>query len=107
MIFLSMKERTATTFRYTLYHEHIEGYLSLRYLLGQTVVESKERVLDSFDRWKGDVPDLESWLAKRTKYEGPDNRHLIALALELDLARREMKPPDFKKHLKNVLENRL
>jgi len=102
MIFLSHKACAKHEFRYTLFHEFIEGHYFLRdKVFAQTNEQKFQRLMGYF---KGYFPKevTEAFNKSRANKE-----HLIALIYELDLAKREMDQIQFSSHLDDILKNRL
>jgi hypothetical protein len=107
MIFISSRKRDENL-RYTLYHEYHEGRCWIetdRAKLGRLFTEAANLL-------KEDIPNLGEVFEDSIRRKGEENRqqhrfHLLALTLELTLAKLEMSPRAFSRHLAIALKDRL
>ena len=92
-------------FRYTLYHEHLEGL----YLLNK-----RNKVF--MDEFRGKLQlaiDCVGLETQNTLYQAmkrrhnPVHSHFFALTIELALAKKEMSKDEYIKHLGDALRNRV
>jgi hypothetical protein len=104
MIFLSHKECGDENFKFTLYHEFIEG----NYLLQDKDFARKIKPLltQKHKNLKEKFPEVLLKFEESLR-AGQDKGHLIALIFELNLALEELSKPDFEKHLQFMLSKRL
>ncbi len=100
MVFLTHKECSTPEFRYTLFHEFIEGNYFLESFAKET--EPKIRsIIESFPKY------FSQTVFEAFRRSQKNKEHLAALVFELDLARREMKPEELDNFIKDILKRRI
>ncbi len=105
MIFISSSE-PRDQMRYTIYHEYIEGCFELKIGIAADKETLLEKLSQALEAIVADVPDFEERLAEFMDKTG-DRPHVVALLLELNLAKREMGPEDYKRQVEYALKNQL
>lgn len=103
MIFISHKQCKSSIFRYSLFHEFVEGSIYLRDY--NNFLKRKKSTLEKIYRdLENDFPEALDVFRKSFNYQP---HHTIALVFEFDLARREMEPPEFNTFLQHMLKYRV
>jgi len=101
MIFLSHDEVMSPKFRYTLWHEYLEG----QFLLG--LITQK----DWYARFEEAItllgPEICKILEVASKAKSDDKGHYFALIMELALAKKELPTEQFSELVTDALKNRL
>lgn len=104
MIFLTKSCTQSKQFRYTLFHEFIEGNC---YIRDQIFLQGIKPLLGNLIQYFGEkFPELIDSIEKAIS-NNEDREHIAAILLEIDLAQREMTLSDFNLHLNDIMNNRL
>jgi hypothetical protein len=101
MIFLSRKEAMSPEFRYTLWHEYLEGL----FILDLITEEAWGVRFEEASTLLG--PEVIQTLKAASEAKPNDRGHYFALVMELELAKKELPTEQFAELLNDALKNRL
>ncbi len=104
MIFLAYSKCKSKQFRYTLFHEYIEGNFKVEDSSFDKEYGSQLRKI--YLELRSEFPHVADAFNNAVR-KGQEEGHVIALMFEYDLAKDEMNSNELKEHLADMLKNRL